>query len=91
MSIMNFCTLVGLCLRHSYTQWQGTCYKQVGGGAMGSAVVAHAADIFIDDVTYTALTNWKGSPIPFLMRYVDDTLSALPFLHLVSNGYKYIG
>ena len=70
-------SLSRLCLTHSYFQWKGECYVQFKGGAMGSPLVAHLADIHIDNILEQALQTWRGPILPYCFRYVDDVHSAL--------------
>ena len=53
--------------------FNGRVYDQVGGVAMGSPIAPVLANLFLEHYEHLWLNKYKGPPIHFYGRYVDDT------------------
>jgi len=68
--------LLNLCLRSTYSQYNGKHYKQLHGTAMGSPVSVVVAEIVMQHVEERALATCRKT-IPLWLRYVDDTFTVV--------------
>ena len=69
--------LLSLCLTSTYFQYNGKHYKQLHGTAMGSPVSVVVSEIVMQNIEKKALATFRQQ-LPFWLRYVDDTITALP-------------
>ena len=67
--------LLTFCLDATYLSYQGGCYRQIFGTAMGSPVSVTVANLVMEDVEERAPASCSHRPL-FWKRYVDDTLTA---------------
>ena len=67
--------LLNLCLTSTFFQYNGKHYKQLYGPAMGSPVSVVLTVIMQNIEEQARATNTRI--IPLLLRYVDDTLTAV--------------
>ena len=66
------CSLIELCLRCTYFQFQDTFYEQLEGTAMGSPLSPIVANIFMESFESNALILFHVQPKQWV-RYVDNT------------------
>ncbi len=64
--------LLEVCLRSTYFRYNGNCYAQVDGAAMGSRVSAVVANLYMDFFEEEDLNSAPVKPVLW-KRYVDDT------------------
>ena len=63
--------LLELVLHSMNFTFNGDCYLQIGGTAMGTAVAPNYANLFMDRFESKALANWPLKPAIWL-RFMDD-------------------
>ena len=69
--------LLTLCLSSTYFQYNGKHYKHLLGTAMRSPVSVVVVEILMQNIEESALSTCRQT-IPFWLRYVDDTFTAVP-------------
>ena len=67
-------SLLNLCLKSTYFQYNGKHYKQLHGTAMGSPVSVVVAELVMQNIEEQALATYKRT-LPPWPRYVDDTFT----------------
>jgi len=73
----DICTLIELCLRLTYFEFQGRFFEQMDGGAMGSPLSPVVANLFMEAFESRALEQASLRPSMWV-RYVDDTFVIWP-------------
>lgn len=64
------CDALHLCLSEHHTQFDGQCYKQISGTAMGVQFAPHYANIVL-----FMLESELADSLPLYQRYIDDILA----------------
>ena len=72
-----FLELVEFCIDSSYFRFRNTIYIQTFGTAMGSPLSPILADIVMEALLKTVVARMPFN-IPFIRKYVDDLILALP-------------
>ena len=73
----DICTLVELCLRSTYFEFQGRFFEQMDGTAMGSPLSPVVANLFMEAFESRALEEAPLSPSMWV-RFIDDTFVLWP-------------
>ncbi|HLX54906.1 MAG TPA: reverse transcriptase domain-containing protein, partial [Aquella sp.] len=90
-------TLVNACLKDNYFNFNGTCYSQNTGLAMGNPLSAVLANIFMANID-DKINEYCPFKLLFWLRYVDDVITAihkdhvyavLSFINLVHPNIKF--
>lgn len=72
-----FINLINFNLSSSYFVFRGSYYRQKEGTAMGSPLSPALADLVMETLLDHVIEN-IDIPIPFMKKYVDDLITALP-------------
>ena len=72
MKVEHITSLLEICLKTAYFQFQGSFYEQISGTAMGSPISPIVANLFMEDFEVKAFNTAKNSP-KMWKRYVDVT------------------
>ena len=90
MKVEHITSLLELCLKTTYFQFQGSFYEQINGAAMGSPISPIVANLFMEEFEVRAIQTAKNPP-KMWKRYVDDTSVILSsankeeFFHHINN------
>ena len=76
LSVDNILKLSGFVLNHNYFKYDGNHYKQIFGCAMGSPISPVLAELVMDEIEETAISQLPHPP-KWWFRYVDDSHSCL--------------
>ncbi|XP_055526059.1 uncharacterized protein LOC129728069 [Wyeomyia smithii] len=72
-----FIEIVEFCIESSYCKYNGQHFQQIFGTAMGNPISPTLADLVMETLLDTVIPLLTFKP-PFLKKYVDDLLLALP-------------
>lgn len=68
--------------------FNGNCYDQINGVAMGSSLASVLANLFMGHHERICLEQYKGHKVLFYRRYVDDTFC---FFNNENNALLFFG
>ena len=84
-------SLLELCLKTTYFQFQGRFFEQLQGAAMGSPISPIVANLFMEDFEIKAI-NSAVDPPRIWKRFVDDTFVVIDSARKeISGAYKQHG
>ena len=72
-----FIEAINLTLNNNYFQYKDIFYQQLNGCAMGSPISSTVAQLVMEYLEESVITN-LNIPILFFKRYVDDCITAIP-------------
>ncbi|XP_062533254.1 uncharacterized protein LOC134202222 [Armigeres subalbatus] len=76
-----FLEIVEYCIDSSYFRYDGQHYHQIFGTAMGNPLSPSIADWVMETLLDTVIEK-LNFPLPFVKKYVDDVLTAIPLNQL---------
>jgi hypothetical protein len=78
ITITFFLDLITLCYRNNYCEFRGEFYRQIKGLPMGSSLPPIVSDFVMTDLISTVINEKLDFQVPFLLKFVDDILMAIP-------------
>ncbi|XP_062706267.1 uncharacterized protein LOC134287713 [Aedes albopictus] len=78
-----FLEIVEYCIDSSYFRYDGQHYHQIFGTAMGNPLSSATADWIMESLLNSVL-NKLNIPLPFIRKFVDDLVTAIPLNQLQS-------
>jgi hypothetical protein len=89
--ISDFLEAIEITLNSTYFLYKNKIYKQIDGCAMGASISSVVAQLVLEDLEETVISQLNFN-LPFFYRYVDDCILAIPrdkkdFILNIFNSY----